>query len=150
MYTMYIQSYPGCMSTIADYDSVSDARIHFKHLLDAAAAGVPSHLRRDDERFAVVDARLLTRYLSAVVPRAEVVAEDGAWSVFIPGVPVAADSDSFDGAVEEMVVALREYAEDWAERLRHAPNHRDNWGLVQLVALSDDEQLAAWVAGSVK
>ncbi|BCB87816.1 hypothetical protein [Phytohabitans suffuscus] len=39
-----------------------------------------------------------------------------------------------------MVLALREYAEDWQERLLDAPNHAGNWGLVQLVSLSDDDQ----------
>jgi hypothetical protein len=27
-------------------------------------------------------------------------------------------------------------------------NHRDNWGLVQLIALSDDDQLRDWLVGS--
>ena len=43
------------------------------------------------------------------------------------------------------VLALREYAEDWVDRLFVAPNHAGHWGLVQLVALSDDEQLATWL-----
>ncbi|GAB3709471.1 hypothetical protein [Nocardiopsis nanhaiensis] len=50
---------------------------------------------------------------------------------FIPGVPVAADGSTFDEAVTEMVDALREYAEDWQDRLLDTPNRRDNWGLVQ-------------------
>jgi hypothetical protein len=28
-----------------------------------------------------------------------------------------------------------------------APNHQDNGGLVQLIALSDDQQLADWLVG---
>lgn len=31
---------------------------------------------------------------------------------------------------------LREYAEDWQGRLFDAPDHRENWGLVQLISLS--------------
>ena len=49
-----------------------------------------------------------------------------------------------------MVVALREYAEDWTARLHRAPNHAGNWALVQVVSLSDNERLAAWVAGTTK
>lgn len=41
--------------------------------------------------------------------------------------------------------SLREYAEDWQARLLNAPNQQDNWGLVQLVSLSDDEQLKEWL-----
>jgi hypothetical protein len=68
--------------------------------------------------------------------------------VFIPGLPVAADGASFYEAIFEMVDALREYAEDWQQRLLDAPNHRDNWGLVHLISLSDDEQLHDWLVGA--
>ncbi len=54
---------------------------------------------------------------------------------------MAADGASFDEAVSELIDALREYAEDWQSHLLNAPNHRDNWGLVQLINCSDDEQL---------
>jgi hypothetical protein len=55
-----------------------------------------------------------------------VLAETGGWSVFLSGLPIAADGTTFDAAVDEMVQALREYAEDWQARLRSAPNHRNN------------------------
>ncbi|MFL6121170.1 hypothetical protein [Actinophytocola sp.] len=70
------------------------------------------------------------------------------WFVSMPGLPVAADGASFDEAIDEMIDALREYAEDWQERLLDAPNHRDNWGLVQLISISDDEQLRDWLLGA--
>jgi hypothetical protein len=47
-----------------------------------------------------------------------------------------------------MITALREYADDWQERLLDAPNHRDNWALVQLIGLSNDDQLRDWLVGS--
>ncbi|MEV4129835.1 hypothetical protein [Nocardia sp. NPDC049707] len=67
--------------------------------------------------------------------------------MFLPGLPIAADGASFDEAVDEMLVALREYANDWQNRLRDAPNHRENWGLAQLIGLSTDEQLRDWLLG---
>ena len=91
MYMMYMACYDRFMSTTADYPTVAAARTHFKHLLDAAANGLPSHLRRDEQHLAVVDAALLVRFLAGALPRPEVVPEEGSWSVFIPGVPVAAD-----------------------------------------------------------
>lgn len=131
------------------YDSYSEARAHLKELLDAAGRGRLATVRRESARAAVVDVERLRWFLAAVVPsRAEVVAEGGGWSVFIPGVPVAADGGSFDEAIDEMVAALRGYAEDWQDHLLDAPNHRDNWGLVQLVGLSDDQQLRDWLVGS--
>jgi predicted RNase H-like HicB family nuclease len=131
------------------YDSYSEARAHLKDLLDAAERGKVATVRRDSASAAVLDAARLRHFLATVVPsRAQVVAEAGGWSVFIPGLPVAADGPTFDAALDEMVQALREYAEDWQDRLLDAPNHRDNWGLVQLISLSDDDQLREWLAGS--
>lgn len=132
-----------------NYDSFTQARSHLKDLLDAAAAGGIATIRRDTSWAAVVDADRLRHFLALVMPaRAQVVPEAGGWSVFLPGLPIAADGATFDEAVADMVDALREYAADWQERLADAPNHRDNWGLVQLVSLSDDPQLRDWLVGS--
>lgn len=134
------------MNTSVHYESVSEARKHLKNVFDAAGQGRVSTVRRDDGRVAVVDVERLRHFLVSVVPsRAEVVAEEGGWSVFIPGLPVAADAESFDDAVADMVEALREYADDWQDHLRDALNHRDNWGLVQLIELSSDSDLRAWL-----
>src|SRR5215475_2228092 len=130
------------------YDSYSEARAHLKDLLDAAERGRVATVRRDSASAAVLDAARLRHFLASVVPsRAQVVAEAGGWSVFIPGLPVAADGPTFDEAIDEMVQALREYAQDWQDRLLDAPNHKDNWGLVQLIGLSDDAQLREWLTG---
>ena len=132
--------------TDVHYDTVSEARAHFSALIDAAEAGVPATVRRDRRRAAVVDAERLRHFLVTVRPaRAEVVAEGDGWSVLLPGLPIAADGETFEEALDEMVVALREYAEDWADHLRHAPNHQQNWGLVQIIDLSSDEQLRDWL-----
>jgi Antitoxin of toxin-antitoxin, RelE / RelB, TA system len=131
------------------YDSYSEARAHLKDLLDAAERGRVATVRRDSASAAVLDAGRLQHFLASVVPsRAQVVAEADGWSVFIPGLPVAADGATFDTAISEMVQALREYAQDWQDRLLDAPNHRDNWGLVQLICLSDDDQLRGWLTGA--
>jgi predicted RNase H-like HicB family nuclease len=130
------------------YDSYTEARAHLKDLLDAAGEGRVATVRRDTGRAAVVDVARLRRYLVSVCPsNAQMVAEAGGWSVFIPGLPVAADGATFDEAIGDMADALREYAEDWQDRLRTAPNHADNWGLVQLIALSDDDELRDWIVG---
>ena len=98
----------------------------------------------------LLDAARLQHYLASVVPPcAKVVAEGEGWSAFIPGIPVAGSGPTYDAAVADMTDALREYADDWP-RLQHAPNHRDSWGLVQLVVLSDDDQLRRWITGAVR
>jgi predicted RNase H-like HicB family nuclease len=145
MYTQYIK---GAAMSVREvhYDTVTEARAHFSALIDAAEAGVPATVRRDKLRAAVVDADRLRHFLVTVRPaRAEVVAEAGGWSILLPGFPIAADGETFDQALDEMVAALREYAEDWADHLRHASNHEKNWGLVQIIDLSSNEELRDWL-----
>ncbi|WP_432980949.1 hypothetical protein [Dactylosporangium sp. CA-233914] len=138
------------MSIAAHFDSYTAARAHFKDLLDAARRGRVATVQREVGRAAVVDADRLRVSLVGVLPSPQVVAEDGGWSVFLPGVPVAADASTFDDAIDEMVLTLREYAGDWQERLLDAPNHQNNWALVQVVELSDDAQLREWLVGSAR
>jgi predicted RNase H-like HicB family nuclease len=131
------------------FESYTEARTHLKALLDAAEHGRVATVRRDSRTTAFVDQERLRYFLAAVTPaRAEVVAEDGGWSIFIPGLPTAADGATVDEALDEMVVALRDYAEDWQDHLLDAPNHAANWGLVQLICLSDDSQLRDWLVGA--
>lgn len=133
------------------YDSYTEARTHFKDLLDAAEQGRVATVRRDSAKTAVVDVERLRHFLASIVPSAaQVVPEAGGWSVFIPGLPVSADGGSFDEAITEMIDALREYADDWQRRLLNASNHRDNWGLVQLISFSDDDQLRDWLVGAAR
>lgn len=80
----------------------------------------------------------------------EFIPEGSGWSVFIPGVPIAADGATFDVAITEMVDALREYAQDWHEHLLDAPNHRENGPLVELIGRSDDEQLRDWLVRATR
>lgn len=131
------------------YESYTEARAHLKEVLDAAEGGQLVTVRRDTSTAAVIDAGRLRHFLATCVPSsAQVVHEAGGWSAFIPGLPVAADGATFEEAIDELVDAIREYAEDWHDRLQHAPNHQENWGIVQLVGLSDDDELRAWLRGA--
>jgi predicted RNase H-like HicB family nuclease len=133
------------------FDSYTEARAHLKMLLDAAEQGRVATVRRDSARTAIVEVERLRHYLAAVAPsHAKVVPEDNGWSIFIPGLPIAADGRTFNEAVAEMIAALREYAEDWQDHLLDALNHRENWGLVQLISLSDDDQLREWLVGKAQ
>jgi hypothetical protein len=124
---------------------MTDGRAHLRELLDAATRGFPAGLRRDEAGFAVVDAARLRHLLATHSQRPEVVAEAEGWSMFINDIPVAADGSTLGDAVEEMVDALREYAADWVDHLSTAPNHANNWWLVQFVEFSSDDELAEWL-----
>ena len=136
------------MATATHFPTLSAARAGFKDLLDAAEEGRSATVRRENKVAAVVDAGRLRSMLAETRPAdAQLVAEADGWSIFLPGLPLAADATTFDGALDEMVLVLREYAQDWDDHLLHAPNHANNWGLVQLIALSDDGQLKVWLVG---
>lgn len=137
------------MNSPSTYDSASAARADFKGLLDAAESGRVVTVERANHRAAVVDAeRLRDYFVRTVLANAEIFAEDDAWVILMPGRPFAAEAGGYDEVVTEMIEVLREYAEDWQDHLVTVPNHAQNWGLVQLIELSTDEQLRSWLLGS--
>lgn len=136
------------MTQTRHFASYSHARQQLRAVLDAASSGVVTTVARDHQRFVVVSADRQRADLATLRPsRAVVMAEGGGWSVTLPGLPVHGDAATFDDAVDDAVEALREYAEDWNDRLHTAPNHRQHRAVVELVELSSDDQLRAWIVG---
>lgn len=130
------------------FESYTSARQNMRAVLDAASDGLVTTVTRDAERYLVVPAEQLREELAGLRPsRAEVLAEGGGWVVVLPGLPVHGDGDSFDDAVDDAIEALRQYAHDWNERLRVAPNHARHRSVVEVVELSTDEQLRDWLLG---
>ena len=125
----------------------SETRRRLREMLDAAESGKATGVERRGNRVALVERDRLHGLLtdSWRLGRPEVVAEEGGWSVFLPGTPIAADGADLEEAVEEFIDALREYAQDWEERLRLAANHEHLWPLVMFVAMSSDAEVANWV-----
>jgi antitoxin (DNA-binding transcriptional repressor) of toxin-antitoxin stability system len=133
---------------ISEYRTFTQARDNLKAILDAAESGRPATITRDGATSAMVAADRLRDYLAATVtPNVRAAHEDGAWALFIPGLPIAAEATDYDDALNDLVDALRDYAEDWVDHLNRAPNHADNWGVVNLILLSDDDQLRRWAVG---
>lgn len=135
------------MITLAvDYESVSAARENFAAIFDAAIRGRAVTIRRGEQTVAITSAdRLRAHLFQALAARAEVDFEDGRWIVVLADWPFVSEGNTVDEAIADLIVSLREYAQDWDERLRIAPNHEQNWALVQLVNLSTDEELLEWV-----
>ena len=130
---------------IVDYPSYSSARTHFKDVLDAAERGRSVTVSRDGTVSVVMQAdRLREFFFRSVSPRVEIAQEHGRVIALMSGRPFVSEGASVDDALADLAESLREYAEDWEARLQHAPNHRDNWALVQLVKLSSDEELLEW------
>ncbi len=127
----------------------SETRRRLREVLDAAEAGQAAGIERRGSQVALVERDRLHGLLAESwrLGRPEAVAEAGGWSVFLPGTPIAADGADMDEALEEFTGALREYSEDWDERLRLAPNHEHMWPLVLFVSMSSDAEIASWVRG---
>lgn len=104
-------------------------------------------VRRESARSSVVDTeRLRNTWARLIDLDTQVFSEGGEWGAFVPRAPsVCAAGDTLDELLDDLVVAARDYADAWNHHLRHAPNHVENWGFVQVVTLSDDDQLRAWL-----
>ncbi|KDA06241.1 prevent-host-death protein [Microbacterium sp. CH12i] len=132
-------------AAVVDYPSYSSARAHFKDVLDATERGRSITVSRDGRVSVVVQVERLRGFLfRAVAPRVELTQEDGRTIALMSGRAFVSEGATVDDALADLRDSLREYAEDWEIRLQQAPNHRDNWALVQLVKLSSDEELLEW------
>ena len=127
--------------------SATQARSNFKAALDHAEQGVSVPVRRGERVSAIVDAARLRETLATLINPDVQVFHEGEWGAFVPAVPsISATGDTFDEVIDDLVSAAREYADDWNDHLRHAPNHADHWGFVQVVMLSDDAELRDWLS----
>jgi predicted RNase H-like HicB family nuclease len=109
----------------------ADARRSFKTILDKSDRGGLSVVTRAGSSASVVNTDRLRAFLVRNTPaKVQVVNEDGAWAMFIPGLPLAAEGRTLEEATLDLIDALRDYAEDWEDHLRTAPNHEENWALV--------------------
>ena len=66
------------------------------------------------------------------------------WSVCFAEQPLVAQGATRDDAIVNMIDQLRLYSASWPT-LAGTPEHAGNWPLAQLVAVSTDEQLSAWI-----
>jgi hypothetical protein len=136
-------------TTRTTYPSFTEARKSLKGILDAVEDGAMVTIERGARAAVVADRdRMRELLLTAVPPTARVVAEHGAWVIVIPDTPLAAEGESLDAAIDDLVANLREYASEWGEYFAAAPNHAGNWALVQLVNLSTDEGLRDWLTSA--
>ena len=132
-----------------NYPSFTEARKSLKGILDAVEDGAMVTIERGSRTAVVADqGRMRELLLKAVPPTAKVVAEQGSWVIVIPDTPLAAEGESLDVAIDDLVSNLREYASEWVEHFASAPNHAGNWALVQLVNLSTDDGLRDWLTSA--
>lgn len=133
------------MSMVVDYPTFTDARTHLKDVLDSNARGITVTVGRDEQVSAVVPAdRLRDYFFRTVSPRVRILSEHGRVVALMEGRPFVSEGADIEDALSDLALTLREYAQDWEARLQHAPNHSQQWALIQLVKLSTDSELNEW------
>ncbi|MGK0741634.1 hypothetical protein ACSHWG_07110 [Leucobacter sp. Z1108] len=130
-----------------DYPSYTDTRIHLREVFDAVEHGRTVTMRRDSKSVSVVMGaeRLRQYFFDTVSPRVEVSFENGGAIALMEGRPFASEGLTVEDALSDLILSLREYAEDWEDHLQPAPNHAGAWALVQLIKLSSDAELLEWL-----
>ncbi|WP_207205442.1 ribbon-helix-helix domain-containing protein [Microbacterium protaetiae] len=132
-------------SAVVDYPSYTNARTHFKDVLDATDRGQTVTVAREGRVSAVVPAeRLREFFFRTVSPHVQLARENDRVIALMAGRSFVSEGATVDDALADLLLSLREYAEDWETRLQHASNHRENWALVQLIKLSSDQEVLEW------
>lgn len=90
--------------------------------------------------------RRLREALAATVPsQLEIIRKDGTYAVSLEGRPFTAEAAMLEAAITGLIVLLRDYAQymnDHPAQVHHLKGCHD---LIQLVALSTDEELVSWL-----
>lgn len=132
------------MSQLLDYSKISAARDAISAIYSTAHSNmVVSITRGNDAPVVVILKENLIEALQALYPVEPKVsfAKNGHVSIWIDGLPISAQGESFEMASDELVQAMRDYAAAWVDELRLYPNHKENWALTNLILLSTDEEL---------
>ena len=137
------------MTVAREYTKITEARSRFRELYDSAERHVPTVVQRDnDTPIALIRRDDLLRALQALCPiEPQVSFSDGGVSMWIDGLPLSSEGADLAGAEAELVASLRDYADTWVEDLHRYPNHDQQWGLVNLILLSADDELKSHLFG---
>lgn len=120
--------------------TVTEARRQLPSLLDKAQRGRWQLVGRRNRREVILaDADEIGTLLGVAYRfHPEVMINEDEASVWLPELNTHAVGSTVDEALNELADVMLEYAEDWEDDLRHAPNHRDNVGYVRRIELAGD------------
>ncbi|MDP1711843.1 MAG: hypothetical protein Q8K86_05240 [Candidatus Nanopelagicaceae bacterium] len=138
------------MSQLLEYRTISAARKAIGEIYNTAERHIAVAItREDDAPVAVIRQDHLKKALQALCPLEPQVrfSPDGQASIWLDGLPVSGQGESFEEAGDELIDSLRDYAKTWVEDLREYPNHKHRWDVVNLVLLSNDDELRAFLFG---
>lgn len=138
------------------YETFQDSRQHLSDVFDAAQEGLLVSMSRGrsnrDRRqgpVGILKITVLRDLLERVLAGWIEVSyndEDRLHTVGVKGLPLAAEGETLSEAFDDLVDEIRDYNEQWVERLRFAPNHEGNLPLVYLAqTMPEDDDLHAWL-----
>ena len=138
------------MSPSLDYPKISAARDDIGQIYST----VERHLvvgisRGNDAPVAVIRRDDLKKALRALCPLDPQVrfSEGGVVSMWIDDLPVSSQGGNLDETEQGLIEALRDYSQTWVEDLKEYPNHKHRWDVVNLILLSDDDEMRAFLFG---
>lgn len=138
------------MGQLLEYRTISAARNAIGEIYNTAERHLAVAITREnDAPVAVIRQDHLKKALQALCllePQVRF-SSDGQVSMWLDGLPVSGQGETFDAAGQEIIDSLREYAKTWVEDLRDYPNHKHRWDVVNLVLLSDDDEMRAFLFG---
>lgn len=138
------------MGQLLEYRTISAARNAIGEIYNTAERHLAVTITREnDAPVAVIRQDHLKKALQALCllePQVRF-SSDGQVSMWLDGLPVSGQGETFDAAGQEIIDSLREYAKTWVEDLRDYPNHKHRWDVVNLVLLSEDDEMRAFLFG---
>lgn len=118
----------------------TEARANWSQFVDAAEAGEWQLISKYSRRVVAVRAQDLQALLATCYAfRPEVLVEDEGYAVWLPELDVYGQGATLEEATADLVDAARQYADEWEDGLRHAPNHRPRAGWVRRLQLAGDD-----------
>jgi prevent-host-death family protein len=128
----------------------TEARASWAQFVNAVESGEWQVISKYSRRVVAVRAQDLLELLAPCFSfRPEVLIEDEGYAIWLPELDVYGQGASLEEATADLLDSAREYAEEWEDELRHAPNHRDRAGWVRRVQLAgDDAALCEVLLGS--
>ncbi len=139
------------MAELLEYPKITDARAAISEIYSTAERHLVVRINREgDAPVAVIRNDNLKEALQALCPLDPQVrfSKNGTVSMWIDGLPVSSQGSSLPEAENELIGALRDYAQTWVEELKNYPNHKDRWGIANLVMLSSDSELSEFLFGN--
>jgi prevent-host-death family protein len=119
---------------------MTEARAQLPTLLEKVRGGHWQIIgRRGRPEVVVAEAGEMEALLAPVFRfRPEVDIDDGEVGIYLYELDVHGVGDTLDEALNDLAEVMLEYAEDWVDQLRHAPNHAHRAGYVRRIEIAGD------------